>query len=130
MREGQSYLNDPAKTLAWVVTLPELLPITEALELIQGLRDTQVETGGVILNRLPVDPFEADEREALNAILASQPMHGEIAFRRIGTAREAAALLAKGTDLPIVELPEATDAKAENVHEALTPRLGEWLTRR
>ncbi len=48
MREGQAYLNDPEKGLAWIVTLPELLPVTEALELIDGLRATRVTPAGVI----------------------------------------------------------------------------------
>ena len=37
MRLGQSFLNNPATGAALVVTLPEPLPITECLELIDGL---------------------------------------------------------------------------------------------
>ena len=34
MRQGQAYLNDPAKGVAWIVTLPEFLPVTEAFPLV------------------------------------------------------------------------------------------------
>jgi anion-transporting ArsA/GET3 family ATPase len=130
MREGQSYLNDPEQAVAWVVTLPELLPITEALELIDGLRDTRVEPAGVILNRVPDDPFEPAERQALEEILARQSLHGELAFRRIGSARSAAEKLRKATDVPVLELPEKEDSKAAPLHETLAHHLSECLERR
>ncbi len=127
MREGQSYLNDPTKAVAWVVTLPELLPVTEALELIQGLRDTRVEPAGVILNRVPQDPFDPAERQALDEILARQPMHGELAFRHIDTARAAADTLRAGTDVPIFELPEEDDAEPVALQNTLKARIYLWL---
>ena len=57
LREGQSYLNDPERAAAWVVTLPETLPVSEALELLDGLTRTAMPVGGVIVNRIPADPF-------------------------------------------------------------------------
>lgn len=130
MREGQSFLNDPEKCAAWVVTLPELLPVTEALELIEGLRSTEVEPGGVILNRVPEDPFDPAERAALEKLLARQPMHGELAFRRIGIARDAADRLYKESDIPIFELPEEDETLAGTLHETLSHPLGEWMKRK
>jgi len=127
MREGQSYLNDPEKCAAWVVTLPELLPVTEALELIEGLRSTQVEPGGVILNRVPKDPFDPAERAALVKLLEVQPMHGELAFRRIGIARAAAAKLYEESNIPIFELPEEDETLAASLHEVLSHQLEEWM---
>jgi arsenite-transporting ATPase len=127
MREGQTYLNDPAKALAWVVTLPELLPITESLELIDGLRESDVTPAGVFLNRVPEDPFEPDEREALSAVLAERPMHGELGFRQIGEAREMCARLARSTDLPILELSEWSEASGQSLRAALSARLGLWM---
>ncbi len=47
LREGQSYLNDPKKAAAYVVTLPETLPVSECLELLEGLKKTQMPTGAV-----------------------------------------------------------------------------------
>jgi anion-transporting ArsA/GET3 family ATPase len=124
MREGQAYLNDPARCLAWVVTLPELLPVTEALELVEGLRETKVTPAGVLLNRIPADPFDADERKALAELLADQPMHGALAFQRIGTAKAAAAELRAGTELPIFELPEFAGASPMELQSKLCERLG------
>jgi anion-transporting ArsA/GET3 family ATPase len=127
MREGQSYLNDPAKCLAWVVTLPELLPVTEALELIDGLRGTDVTPAGVILNRVPDDPFEPDEREALGAVLAEHPMHGELGFRRIGEAIAMRSHLADACDLAVLELPECSEASASSLQASLAAKLGSWM---
>ena len=127
MREGQSYLNDPAKGVAWVVTLPELLPVTEALELIDGLRDTHVEPAGVILNRIPDDPFDAGERAALAEVLREQPMHGELAFRRMGTAREAEQQLKDSTDVPVFAMPELAGEDDDAIHEPLSKRFAELM---
>ena len=78
MRAGQAYLNDPKATAAWIVTLPEHLPVTEAIELLEGLRRTSVPMGGVILNRFLPDPFTDEERAALGSVLSTIPMHGEV----------------------------------------------------
>ena len=129
MREGQSFLNDPAKGVAWVVTLPELLPVTEALELIDGLRDTKVEPAGVILNRIPDDPFDPAERAALEEALRQRPMHGELAFRRMGAAREAEQQLREATDVPVFGLPDLSGAGDDEIHEGLGKRLGERMAR-
>jgi anion-transporting ArsA/GET3 family ATPase len=123
MRQGQAYLNDPAQGVAWVVTLPEVLPVTEALELIEGLRATQVSPAGVILNRIPSDPFEPEERAALAELLAEQPMHGELTFERIGAARSARALLVAGTDVPVIDLPELPEATQGELPMALSQLL-------
>ncbi len=122
MREGQAYLNDPTKGVAWVVTLPELLPVTEALELIDGLRETHVEAAGVILNRIPEDPFDPEERQALEALLAQQPMQGEIGFQQMGAARAAGEQLRASTEVPIYELPDVPQAAGESPN-ALQPEL-------
>ena len=127
MREGQKYLNDPERGLAWVVTLPELLPVTEALELIDGLRETHVTPAAVILNRVPSDPFEPDEREALAALLAEHPMHGELGFRQIGEAHAMRSHLATATELPIVELREWSEAGVESLRAKLVATLGPWM---
>jgi anion-transporting ArsA/GET3 family ATPase len=120
MREGQAYLNDPTQCAAWVVTLPEVLPVTEALELIDGLRATQVSPAGVILNRIASDPFEPEERAALAEILAAQPMHGQLTFERIGAARAARELLVAGTDVPVIELSELPATPQNELHLALS----------
>ena len=44
----------------------EKLPVTEALELKQGLEDTQVPVGGIILNRMPDFGLTVAEVSRLN----------------------------------------------------------------
>ena len=127
MREGQAYLNDPAKSLAWVVTLPELLPVTEALELVEGLRASHVAPGGVILDRVPQDPFAPDERAALAALLAEQPMHGELGLRRIEEADAMRAHLAAATELPVLELPDRGEDSGEVLRGPLVEVLHAWM---
>ncbi|MBW2271982.1 MAG: AAA family ATPase [Deltaproteobacteria bacterium] len=130
MREGQAYLNDPAKGVAWVVALPELLPVTEALDLIDGLRETKVEPAGVILNRMPDDPFDPEERRELAAILAEQPMHGALGFQQMGASCEAGKRLRAGTDVPIIELPdlpEPADGRPSALLSELCLRLADLM---
>ena len=112
MKRGQAFMNDPRHAAAWVVTLPEQLPVTESLELLEGLRETNVPAGAVVLNRTPADPFTPDERAALDAVLHTTPMHGELAFRRIGTASVQLARL-RDVDVPVLQLPESVDPEAE-----------------
>lgn len=74
MRQGQDIFYDPHQTAAVVVTLPEPLPVSEALDLLEGLRQTRIPIGAVIANRVPVDPFAPGEREALEGLLDRAPM--------------------------------------------------------
>ena len=123
MRAGQAYLNDPETTAAWIVTLPEHLPVTEAIELLEGLRRTRVPMGGVILNRFLPDPFTDEERVALGAVLSAIPMHGEVLFQRIVMARESAARLGASVDVPILHLPDVPGHDAEQIRTTLTAQL-------
>lgn len=119
LKEGQAILNDPRQTAAWVVTLPEQLPVSEALELLEGLAATKMTAGGVILNRYPLDPFTTEEHAALEACFAEQPVHGELAFRRLGTAQAAADRLHASTDALVVELPDVHEAPESVLAEVL-----------
>jgi len=115
VRRGQAVLNDPAQTAAWVVTLPETLPITESLELIEGLRETRMHVGGVILNRLPEDPFSAAEREALSQLLDVHPVYGQLAFDRIRESSDARSRLRSALDVPLVVLKDMAEEGRELV---------------
>ncbi len=110
LREGQSYLNDPERAAAWVVTLPETLPVSEALELLDGLKRTSMPIGGVVVNRIPVDPFTAEERAALKPVFASRDVLGGESFRRPDLAARETARLRAGTRLDIYTLPELPHA--------------------
>lgn len=123
MREGQSFLNDPKVGEAWVVTLPEQLPVTEAIELLEGLHETRMAAGGVVLNRFPADPFTPAEREAMADVLEATPMHGQLEFERIGAAQHAAQRLLGAVHVPVITLPEIYVAE----HPDPVPTLTEVL---
>ena len=106
LREGQSYLNDPKQGAAGVVTLPETLPVSECLELLEGLHKTGMPIGGVMVNRVPVDPFTRGEREALQTPLDRINPLGAEGFRRPVQAQREIARLRAGMKLPLVELAE------------------------
>ena len=108
LRAGQGYLNDPEKAAAWVVTLPETLPVSESLELIEGLERTKMPVGGVLLNRMPKDPYTAEERAALTPLLTGNDVLGTDSFRKpLLAAREAARLRASTSTrrYPLSEVP-------------------------
>lgn len=106
LREGQSYLNDPKKGAAYVVTIPETLPVSESLELIDGLRQTSMPAAGIVLNRVPEDPFTPEERAALAPLVARERLFGAEGFGRVEHARRERHRLASQTTLPIFEVPE------------------------
>jgi anion-transporting ArsA/GET3 family ATPase len=106
LKEGQGYLNDPQRAAAWVVAIPETLPVSECLELLDGLQKTHMPTGGVFMNRVPGDLFSAAERSALEGVVERINPLGAEGFRRPVLARRELGRLRKHTTLPIVELPE------------------------
>ena len=112
MREGQSYLNDPKKSGAYVVTLPETLPISEALELLDGLAKTDVPCSGLFVNRVPETEFSEHERVALEAYIETQPLFGAEGFYRTVESRRAIERLHLATPLPTQQLPEVDLAGA------------------
>ena len=120
LKEGQSYLNNPQRAAAYVVTLPETLPISEALELIEGLQKTRVHQGGVIVNRMPADRFTAEEAQELEKYIEKQPVFGAEGFHRIGESRRAVERLRKATPVPTLELPECQETDGELVDKLAT----------
>ena len=122
LREGQSHLNDPGKTAAVVVTLPEQLPVTEALELAEGLKRTQVEVAGFVVNRVPPNPFTPAERtwlrEWLEKSTADARPFGAEAFERFDEIENSIARLeresfAKGRGLAILQEMDSLAAPRE-----------------
>jgi arsenite/tail-anchored protein-transporting ATPase len=107
VREGLELLTDATRTGTVVVTLPETLPVSEALELIKGLREHQVPLSQVFVNRVPYDPFTDDERVLVRDLLAGKPpMLGERTMERIDRARVAMARLAHNVQVPILSLQD------------------------
>lgn len=106
LREGQRYMYDPALTAACVVTLPETLPVTESLELMEGLKADKVPVGAVIVNRFPEDPFTEGEKDALGPLLTHPDLYGVPSWQRIKGSRRALDRLLGQTTTPIFTAPE------------------------
>jgi len=90
LKEGQSYFYDKKQTAAWVITLPQALPVSEAIELKESLEKEKIPVGGYVLNRAPFNPFTPEEE----TILASMSMKSKthklmIDLERIRRLREA-----------------------------------------
>lgn len=108
LRRGQAFLNDPANAAAWVVALPETLPVTEALELAAGLRETAMHVGGILLNRVPALQLDPPQRAALADWLGDRAVHGQLTLGRIASAAAADARLA-AAPYPVRRLTEIAD---------------------
>ncbi len=107
VREGLGLLTDTERTGAIVVTLPETLPVSEALELVKGITQHDIPLAQVIVNRVPFDPFSDPEREAVRAMLADRgPTLGERTMERIDRARVSLARLQREVTVPIVALQD------------------------
>jgi arsenite-transporting ATPase len=107
VREGLDLLTDKERTGAIVVTLPETLPVSEALELVKGITQHDIPLAQVMVNRVPFDPFSEPEREAVRAILSGRgPTLGERTMERIDRARVSLARLQREVKVPIVALQD------------------------
>lgn len=99
-KEGIAVLTDPNVTGCVIVTLPETLPATEALELKKGLAEHKLMVSAIVVNRVPADPFSADEWRELETLPTN--VLGVREARRVHRAREALALLPGAVRLPEV----------------------------
>jgi len=106
-QEGLALFRDPARTTSVLVTLPEPLPVSEALELHEGLHKLSVGCSLVVLNRVPPNPFTAEERAAVERIVPDRmKMLGARRIPRIDRATSAHDRLARELRLPVRVLQE------------------------
>ncbi|MBL9037709.1 MAG: ArsA family ATPase [Archangium sp.] len=114
-QEGVSVLTNPVTTGAVIVTLPETLPVTEALELQRGLARYKLPVSAIAVNRVPANPFSAEERAAMTKVLSpsSPPVFGHRELRRIDRADAAIELLKQQATTPFVTLPEVPGEPTE-----------------
>jgi arsenite-transporting ATPase len=107
VREGLDLLMDPARTGAVVVTLPETLPVSEAIELVRGIEEHRIPLAHIFVNRVPFDPFTEEERERVRTILDGKPPTlGERTIERIDRARVALQRISQAIDVPIALLQD------------------------
>jgi len=123
IRAGQQIFNDPERTVAWVVTLPEQLPISEALELAEGLSETGIEVGGFLLNRFTEWPFSQDELVEMQAWFQGRPVHGAEVVEQIQEARRERARLERESPRPVLPLPQQEE---EPIPELMELFLRQW----
>ncbi len=128
LREGQAWLNDPRTGAALIVTLPETLPVSESLELLQGLQRSKLACGGFVVNRMPREDFTPEERLALEPLLRSQSLFGEEGFHRLEEARRSVLRLRETAGTPLWFLPEQHD-HARPIHAQLADVLDKDLGR-
>lgn len=120
--EGISVLTNPAITGCVVVTLPETLPVTEAIELEQGLAKHRLPVSCIVVNRVPADPFSEEERAALKQELPPT-VFGARELKRIERANAALALLRERHPQRSVVLSEVDGSGAAATRQ-LTPLVG------
>ncbi len=93
-------LTDPARTAVAVVTLPEELPVNEALDLVGRLAELGVPVETVLANAVAPEPFDRTEQELIHRLLEAQPrplLQGAAAAARRGNrATEALKRLSTG----------------------------------
>ncbi len=106
LKEGQSYIYNPALTATCVVTLPETLPVTECLELIEGLRATSMPVACAIVNKLAPQEFTEAEHEAVAPIVQAHKVFGADRFLRLSQTRRSLDRLRGAVDVPILTIPE------------------------
>jgi hypothetical protein len=99
-----------------LVTLPEPLPVSEAVELHEGLHRLLIDCALVVLNRVPQNPFTADERTAVERLVAD-PMRtlGARRLPRIDRARAAFERLEHELHMPVRVVYEAESNVTTNV---------------
>lgn len=120
--EGLRVLTDPLITGCVIVTLPETLPITEAMELEKGLGRHRLPVAGLVVNRMPEDPFSREEHAALAAALPRN-VFGARELQRIERSNAALKLLGELHPQRSVVLAEVEGAGATAVRH-LTPLVG------
>lgn len=125
-KEGLALLTDPGWSGAVVVTQPETLPVTEALELCAGLQRHRVPVTAIVLNQVPKDPFTPEERAAVDRLLEEQPpLLGTRELSRIDRAAAAARALGDRPPAPVLsvhDLPDRDGALTDRIAATLAPR--------
>jgi len=107
-----------------LVTLPEAMPVSETMELAEGLGRIGVHVGAMILNRIPEDPFSNEERVALDEHLDQHDhalLLGGREFRRLERVRIARERFDRETPEHVrrFHLPEYAVDRESRVVEAL-----------
>jgi len=124
LAQGQAILNNPRTGTACVVTIPEPLPVSESLELMDGLKKTGMDVGCVLVNRFPTVSFSPEEAAAILGFEGVKQRAGFAEFSRNQRAQTSLTRLQAHTNVPIAILPEVSAASSDLV-ELLAAQLSE-----
>ena len=116
IHEGKGVFFNAQLSAMCVVTLPEVLPVTECLELLEGLRETDIPLGSVIVNKVVGDDFTTEERAALAPMVEAHDVFGATRFLGIGMVEQSLELLEKEAGLPVHRIPELPMEGAALIH--------------
>lgn len=109
MKRMQEMLVDPKTTAIHVVTLPEEMPVNEAIELNGALRDLQLPRGRVVMNGFVAPRFSEEERGNLSGTDGHELGPARTASQTYGERQDLsshyAQRLATELDLPSMTLP-------------------------
>jgi anion-transporting ArsA/GET3 family ATPase len=129
----QAWLLDPARTALAIVTLPEEMPVNEAIELDQQLRgQVGLHPAALVVNAMPERRFDHQEAVRLETLSATPPPAGpaalagrlqavraELAAHDLARAR--AALELPTTILPLVASSAWGAAEVERLADHFAP---------
>ncbi len=110
-------LGDPATTGVVVVTSPEEMPVTESLELLEALGETNVDVAAVVVNRVLPELFGRGEEEIFDALREPEMVGAlsQTAGEKVGLVLEAARLA--------VRLRRTRTAHLTRLREGIDPTL-------
>ncbi|NOJ80126.1 ArsA-related P-loop ATPase [Myxococcus xanthus] len=107
VRMGLDFLQDATRTAVVLTSLPEPLPVSEALTVAAELRRLELPLSVAVLNRMPEDPFTPESRAALHRMFAAHgPHQGWRELERLERARAASVRLSRTLRAPLLPLPE------------------------
>ena len=119
-QEGLRVLRDASLTTSVLVSLPDPLPVSEALELHEGLHKLAIDCALVVLNRVPPNPFTPAERAAVERIVVDRARTlGARRLPRIDRAVAAHERLARELGLPVRAIPDVVDDVVARVAQEL-----------
>ena len=83
LKKGSEWISQPQSCSTWIVTLPERLPVSEAIDLSHALSQDHVTTAGFVLNRVPRAELEQLEEELVQRFYQLHPQAmGSRSFER------------------------------------------------
>ena len=93
--------------------------MSEAAELVAGLKRHHIPFSGVVLNRMVWDPFALEERAAVDALVRDKPILGARTLPRIDRAKAAVSRL-RSLSLPVAFVGEVSAEGPVATHIAQT----------